>query len=1009
MPIFRTPYFSPLNVSGCVLWFDAEDTKTMTFSGSTVTSWTSKGSSTVSTSVVSGGFTNPTYTTYNNLPALGFNGTSTYIQTANVSVPGTGTTWITCSVNLTPVTVSTPVDSSVVLATNAPGERAIRYSATGANTYYTINRNLTNTADLLRGQINENANGIRGFMDTASYFTGFTNGTQTVSNTNAVTYVAPANQPFLMGKWASGYLNGYIYESLVYNRVLTLEEYQQVEGYLAQKWGFTASLPANHPFLRILLYRWKVPLARLPYYKVFNPQTISSLVLWLDGRDPAGTGAAPSVGATVSTWIDKSISAKNATAGGTPTYVSGGGINFNGSSWFSNTSFAQNLSQRSIFIIMQETTHPATTGVFPLIPDPSSGLDHSTTNGLTIETTNGLRFYGNSGGYQSDMGNSSLLVKAIYNDNMNVRAGTGFLNGSAATTVTATYTAGTCSGYGVGSRWNGASGISASGALNGVIFEIMYFNSPLGLSDRRNIEGYLAQKWGLTGSLVAGHPSLTLPVGAPATGVGKQTISFLPRPILFSPTSITGLRLWMDATDTSSMTFSSGSNISQWRDKSGLSNHATATGSPVLTGNSINAFPAIVTSSGQHFTGPTSVTGTTLTVFAVAKTTRTLPNNGLDQRLVSLVNGANVDYGRADSVIALFNQGSGSSSITTWRLSSVAGSVIATNTPFQVVSKYDGTNGFIWEDGTSGGSSASSGTFGITKYGIGNQANPTSENWNGSIGEVLIYNVALTDTQRQLVEGYLAWKWGLQASLPVGHPYKSAGPGVIISYGSVQFTYLPVSPYSGNQYLSASVTAPSTDSVTYECWFYQTTQNSGNNSIFSSRTGGGGNGGVQIGINTYWGGFSIATPTFLANYGFAPSLNTWHHIALVRNGTSAWTFYYDGIAKTSDQGATFTFTSTTSTDIFIGAFAESGYPQQFTGHVTNFRYVKGVAVYTGNFTVPTIALTVTQSAGTNISAITAGQTQLLLLQASTGLLTDTANNTTVTNTGTATWNALTPF
>ena len=223
------------------------------------------------------------------------------------------------------------------------------------------------------------------------------------------------------------------------------------------------------------------------------------------------------------------------------------------------------------------------------------------------------------------------------------------------------------------------------------------------------------------------------------------------------------------------MTFSSGSNISQWRDKSGLGNHATATGSPVLTGNSINAYPAIVTSSGQYFTGPTSVTGTVVTVFAVAKTTRTLPNSGIDQRLVSLANGANVDYGRADGVIALFNQGS-SSSITTYRVASVAGSTITTNAAFQVVCKYDGTNGFIWEDGTSGGSSASSGTFGVTKYGIGNQANPTTEYWIGSIGEVLIYNVALTDTQRQLVEGYLAWKWGLQASLPADHPYKSAGP-----------------------------------------------------------------------------------------------------------------------------------------------------------------------------------------------------------------------------------------
>jgi hypothetical protein len=276
---------------------------------------------------------------------------------------------------------------------------------------------------------------------------------------------------------------------------------------------------------------------------------------------------------------------------------------------------------------------------------------------------------------------------------------------------------------------------------------------------------------------------------------------------------------------------------------------------------------------------------------------------------------------------------------------------------------------------------------------IGGAANP-NPNFTGRIGAFKWYNSVLTRAQIRQNYNALAGRYGLG----------------LINYGSVSFTYLPVSPYAGNQYLSASVTAPSTDSVTYECWFYQTTQNSGNNAIFSTRTGGEGNGGIMVGINSYWGGFSLATPTFLANYGFAPSLNTWHHIALVRNGTSAWTFYYDGIAKTSDQGATFTFTSTTSTNIYIGAFASSGYPQQFTGYVTNFRYVKGVAVYTGNFTVPSAPLTVTQSSGTNISAITAGQTQLLLLQADTGgLLTDTANNTTVTNTGSATWDELSPF
>jgi hypothetical protein len=34
----------------------------------------------------------------------------------------------------------------------------------------------------------------------------------------------------------------------------------------------------------------------------------------------------------------------------------------------------------------------------------------------------------------------------------------------------------------------------------------------------------------------------------------------------------------------------------------------------------------------------------------------------------------------------------------------------------------------------------------------------------------------LTDAQRQQVEGYLAWKWGQEALLPAGHPYKTGQP-----------------------------------------------------------------------------------------------------------------------------------------------------------------------------------------------------------------------------------------
>ena len=762
----------------------------------------------------------------------------------------------------------------------------------------------------------------------------------------------------------------------------------------------------------------------VPFITAFSPTSVGSLALWLDGTDPAGTGTAPSIGATVSTWVDKSTSAKNATAGGTPTYVAGGGVNFNGTSFFYNLSFAQNLSQRSIFIVMQETTHTGTKGVFPLIPNPSTGQDWLTTTGMTIETSNGLRFYGNTGQYSSDIGNATLLVKAIYNDNMNTRAGSGFLNGTNATNITATYTAGTCSGYGVGARWPGST--SMNSGLDGVIFEIMFFNSPLSLSNRQNVEGYLSQKWGLTASLPVGHPGLTQTFFSATPSLrslggltSTLTITSIPYYTTFNPINLGNLALWLDASQDAT---ANGVSIASLIDRSGNGNSLTPSGTITaatnfLRGRTVYNFGSS-RASKTNFPWQTSFTQIVLVKCNTGNWLSSLVSGGAylayifagNDNLINVNNffnptdsskavGTSVFTYAADGVSSwiIFSIGY-QSNATTASNYTINGTVRTSATSTAVSSAISATNQ-LWLNGN-GSSTFDSGTY---------------------VAEMMHYNAVLSETQRQQVESYLAQKWGLLPVLPVGHLQDTAPAGMPTSiltknitnpkpiYGSVIFTYLPVSPYSGNQYLSASVTAPSTDSVTYECWFYQTTQNSGNNAIFSTRTGGEGNGGIVVGINSYWGGFSLGTPTFLANYGFAPSLNTWHHIALVRNGTSAWTFYYDGIAKTSDQGATFTFTSTTSTDIYIGAFASSGYPQQFTGYVTNFRYVKGVAVYTGNFTVPTTALTVTQSSGTNISAITAGQTQLLLLQENTGLLTDTANNTTVTNTGTATWNALTPF
>ena len=44
------------------------------------------------------------------------------------------------------------------------------------------------------------------------------------------------------------------------------------------------------------------------------------------------------------------------------------------------------------------------------------------------------------------------------------------------------------------------------------------------------------------------------------------------------------------------------------------------------------------------------------------------------------------------------------------------------------------------------------------------------------------FDTALTTVQREEIEGYTAHKFGIEADLPAGHPYKSAAPTTSISW-----------------------------------------------------------------------------------------------------------------------------------------------------------------------------------------------------------------------------------
>ena len=159
-------------------------------------------------------------------------------------------------------------------------------------------------------------------------------------------------------------------------------------------------------------------------------------------------------------------------------------------------------------------------------------------------------------------------------------------------------------------------------------------------------------------------------------------------------------------------------------------------------------------------------------------------------------------------------------------------------------------------------------------------------------------------------------------------------------------------------------------------------------------------------INYWWANDLTSAGQNIAN-------NQWNHVVAQFDGTYR-RIYVNGIMAAQDTPGP-THTVTNVSDLTIG-YSGTG-SAVFNGLMSNIRIINGVAVYAGtdtvnpNFQVPQQALTATQSASTNISAITTGQCALLLATPNNGnAFVDTSGNGyTLTAHGNPTANSLTPF
>ncbi len=147
-----------------------------------------------------------------------------------------------------------------------------------------------------------------------------------------------------------------------------------------------------------------------------------------------------------------------------------------------------------------------------------------------------------------------------------------------------------------------------------------------------------------------------------------------------------------------------------------------------------------------------------------------------------------------------------------------------------------------------------------------------------------------------------------------------------------------------------------TGDFTIECWAYLGASGTTNGYIlFDMRSQGGSEMRPSIAVNSAGALYYWTQATTKITGGTFP-VGRWNHVAVARSSGSTRMFL-NGV----QTGSTYTDTTDygASSRITIGNVgdAPSSYNASWNGYVSNFRVVKGTAIYTSNFTAPTSPLT----------------------------------------------------
>jgi len=222
---------------------------------------------------------------------------------------------------------------------------------------------------------------------------------------------------------------------------------------------------------------------------------------------------------------------------------------------------------------------------------------------------------------------------------------------------------------------------------------------------------------------------------------------------VWTPADIT-TALWFDASDTNTVTPSTGGDVTLWRDKSGHNRDATAlTGNVAYTSGRYMYFNKVNMAVANPFT-PSNPQ-----VFAV------MQNAGANK----------INYFLGSEDAGFYSGGffKGFAGFGLYDGTAQSGSTNAYDPNLNLLSIDKNS---VYRNGTTltmGHTSA--GTVLISRLGGRTSVN-TDVRFAGRIHEIIVVDGELSLENRQKMEGYLAHKWALADNLPAEHPYKYQPP-----------------------------------------------------------------------------------------------------------------------------------------------------------------------------------------------------------------------------------------